>query len=88
MLTPADRGDGGVVIATGAAPVMTSSVRNGMLERVWEKSAPENQAPQAGASGLAIVRVVEQDNGWSVPSQAEHQKRIETIHPGPRPEDS
>ena len=95
VLTPADHGDGGVVIATGGPPAMRAQVRNGMLERVWEKSAPaiESQIQSeldslGGGVGLAIVRVVEQDNGWSVPSKAEHQKRIETIHPGPRPEDS
>jgi len=87
VLTPADHGDGGVVIATGGPPAMRATVRNGMLERIWEKSAPEDKSP-AGGIGLAIVRVVEQDNGWSVPSKAEHQKRIETIHPGPQPEDS
>ena len=37
---------------------------------------------------LAIVRVVEQENGWTVPSDAEHHRRIETIHPGPRFEES
>jgi hypothetical protein len=34
------------------------------------------------------VRLVEQENGWAVPSKAEHQRRIETIHPGPRSENS
>ena len=95
VLTPADHGDGGVVIATGGPPAMRAKVRNGMLERAWEKNAPEVESqsqsedePLAGGIGLAVVRVVEQDNGWSVPSKAEHQRRIETIHPGPRPEDS
>ena len=86
VLTPTDRGDGGVVIATGAAPAMAATIRNGMLERVWEKTA--RGSSRAAVSGMAIVRVVEQDNGWSVPSDAEHRRRIETIHPGPRPEDS
>ena len=86
VLTPADHGDGGVVIATGGPPTMSAKVRNGMLERVWEMRAPEDVP--AYAVGLAIVRVVEQDNGWSVPSDAEHHKRIETIHPGPWPKDS
>jgi len=85
VLTPADHGDGGVVIATGQPPAMAASVRNGMLARIWEKSARDGSAADLG---LAIVRVVEQENGWSVPSNAEHQRRIETIHPGPRPQDS
>ncbi len=87
VLTPADHGDGGVVIATGGPPRVSATVRNGMLERVWETSATENES-RAGGIGMAIVRVVEQENGWSVPSSAEHKKKIETIHPGPRPEDS
>lgn len=87
VLTPADHGDGGVVIATGAPPAARSAVRDGMLERVWEKSTLEDQAP-SDRKGLAIVRVVEQENGWSIPSSAEHKKKIETIHPKPLPEDS
>jgi len=89
-LTPADRAAGGVVIATGEAPPSTTTVRVGMLERVWEKKTPaqESSRERGSQQGLAIVRVVEQDNGWSVPSNAEHQRRIETIHPGPYPQDS
>lgn len=89
-LTAANRAAGGVVIATGEAPPTRTTVRDGMLERVWEKDMPaeENLYSRALQAGQAIVRVVEQDNGWSVPSKAEHQRRIETIHPGPLPEDS
>jgi len=86
VLTAADHGDGGVVIATGEPPAMTAKVRDGMLERVWEKNEAVRALPTD--TGMAVVRVVEQENGWSQPSSAEHQKRIETIHPGPRPEDS
>jgi len=89
VLVPAARADRGVVIATGEPPAMTEALRNGMLERMWDDGGA---APRPGDSpeteGLAIVRVVEQENGWTVPSSAEHQRRIETIHPGPRPEDS
>ena len=89
VLVPAGRADHGVVIVTGKSPVMTEAVRNGMLERVWDDAAPEVRLGAVSpAGGLAIVRVVEQENGWSVPSGAEHQRRIETIHPGPRSEDS
>jgi len=91
ILTPAARADRGVVITTGAAPRMTSRVRQGMLERVWEKataSPADDAAQEVPSEGSAIIRLVEQENGWTVPSKAEHQKRIETIHPGPRPEDT
>lgn len=87
VLTPADHGDGGVVIATGEPPEMTAAVHNGMLQRAWEKTAQSGSSHNVGV-GSAVVRVVESDNGWSVPSNAERQRRIETIHPGPRPEDS
>jgi hypothetical protein len=91
VLSPAEQADRGVVIATGGAPAMTAKVVNGMLQRMWS-SDDADQAESAVASaprnGLPIVRVVEQENGWSVPSSAEHQRHIETIHPGPRPQDS
>jgi tetratricopeptide (TPR) repeat protein len=86
-LIPAGRADRGVVIGTGETPTMTAKVCDGMLERVWETPIGED-AFSASANGLAIVRVVEQENGWSVPSSAEHKRRIETIHPGPRAEES
>ena len=91
VLSPAEQADRGVVIATGGAPAMAAKVVNGMLQRMWS-SDDADQAESAVASaprnGLPIVRVVEQENGWSVPSSAEHQRHIETIHPGPRPQDS
>ena len=83
VLTPAGRADQGVVIGTGETPPMTARVRDGKLERTWEAEA---EGPPA--AGLGIVRVVEQENGWSVPANAERKRRIETIHPGPRPEES
>ncbi len=85
VLTPADHGDGGVVIATGAPPVAKSAVRHGMLVRMWDKATRDLPSDR---KGLAIVRVVEQEHGWSIPSSAEHKKKIETIHPGPLPQDS
>ncbi len=85
-LTPAEHADRGVVIATGEAPEMTANVRGAMLARVWRKDTETANAQSS--TGMAIVRVVEQENGWTVPSNAEHQRRIETIHPGPRLEDS
>jgi hypothetical protein len=88
VLMPAARADHGVVIATGEPPPATATVHNGMLERMWEQDAAPHSEMDNAASSLAIVRVVQDENGWSVPSSAEHQRRIETIHPGPRPEES
>ena len=89
VLTPAERADRGVVIATGGVPHMTATLRDGMVERVWEEEGSENNTSPAEASaGSPIIRVVEEENGWATPSSAKHQRRIETIHPGPRPEES
>jgi len=90
VLTPAGRADRGAVIATGGAPAMSAVVQGGMLQRVWarEQGRPPRGWPSTSASGLPIIRVVEEEHGWTVPSNAEHQRRIETIHPGPRPQDS
>jgi hypothetical protein len=89
VLTTAEQADHGVVIATGDAPRMSAKLQNGWLARVWEKDARSPWPSIAGRqSGLAIVRVVEQENGWTVPRNAERQRRIETIHPGPRLEES
>ncbi|MGB8888096.1 MAG: hypothetical protein WCC87_15295 [Candidatus Korobacteraceae bacterium] len=89
-LTPAENADRGVVIVTGDAPRVSSAVRGGMLARVWQKDATAGDSQPAAifSEPLAIVRIVEQDNGWAVPSKAEHQRRIETIHRGPRFEES
>ncbi len=90
VLTPAEAADRGVVIASSDAPRLVSQVKDNMLARTWERNEVSvttgglvlhNQSP-------AIVRVVEQENGWTVPSDAEHRRRIETIHPGPRFEES
>jgi hypothetical protein len=85
-LTPAGQADRGVVIATGEAPRMAVRIHDGMLARVWQKDAL--LPVQVASKATAIVRVVEQENGWSVPSNAEHQRRIDSIHRGPRLEDS
>jgi tetratricopeptide (TPR) repeat protein len=90
VLTPAGQADRGVVIASSDAPRLVARVKDSMLARIWERS--EVSVTTAGLvlpnKGLAIVRVVEQENGWTVPSDAEHHRRIETIHPGPRFEES
>lgn len=90
VLTPAGQADRGVVIATGGAPAMTAAVHEGMLRRIWDMEESQTNAagPARPSTGSPIVRVVEEENGWATPSSAEHQRRIETIHPGPRPEES
>lgn len=90
VLTPVGQADRGVVIASSDAPRLVSRVQDTMLARIWERN--EVSVTTGGlllpAKSLAIVRVVEQENGWTVPSDAEHHRRIETIHPGPRFEES
>lgn len=68
---------------TGKAPAMSSQLIGEMLGRVWERTSPipDEKVP---AASFAIVRVAEQENGWMVPRNAERQRRIETIHRGPR----
>lgn len=90
VLTPAEQSDRGVVIASSDAPRLVSRTQNTMLARIWERD--EVSVTRGGlvlpSNSLAIVRVVEQENNWMVPSDAEHHRRIETIHPGPRFEES
>jgi tetratricopeptide (TPR) repeat protein len=90
VLTPGGQSDRGVVIATGGAPEMTATIREGMLQRVWDNENQRTNAtsPAQANAGSPIVRVVEEENGWATPSSAEHQRRIDTIHPGPRSEES
>jgi tetratricopeptide (TPR) repeat protein len=90
VLTPARQSDRGAVIASNDAPRLVSRLRDAMLVRVWERN--EVSVTTGGLmlpnKGLAIVRVVEEENGWTVPSDAEHHRRFETIHPGPWFEES
>lgn len=90
VLTPATQADRAVVISSSDAPRLRSRVQDNMLARVWERE--EVSVTTGGLAlpnaSLAIVRVVEKDNGWTVPSDAEHHRRLETIHPGPRFEES
>ena len=90
VLTTAERADRGVVIASSDAPHLVSRVQDTMLARIWQRD--EVSVTVRGLAlpnrSLPIVRVVEQENGWTVPSDAEHHRRIETIHPGPRYEES
>ncbi len=90
VLTPAGQADRGVVIASSDAPREVSQTQNTILARIWERD--EVSVTSGGlvlpSNSLAIVRVVEQENNWTVPSDAEHHRRLETIHPGPRFEES
>jgi hypothetical protein len=90
VLTPALQADRGVVIASNNAPLMVSRVEDNMLARLWERAEVSVTTGELGLpnKSLPIVRVVDQENGWTVPSDAEHRRRIETIHPGPRFEES
>jgi hypothetical protein len=80
VVTPSDESDQRTVIETGNAPAMQSQVADGMLQRVWEWNN--------SVVGFAVVRVVDHENGWSVPRSAERRKKIDTTHPGPRPVDA
>ncbi len=90
VLTPGGQADRGVVIDSSDAPRLVSRVKDNMLVRIWERD--EVSVTTGGVvlpnKSLGIVRVVEQENGWTVPSDAEHHRRIETILPGPRFEES
>jgi hypothetical protein len=90
VLTPAGQADRDVVIASSDAPRPVSRVKDNMLARIWERN--EVSVTSGGLllpdRSRPIVRVVEQENGWAVPSDAEHHRRIETIHRGPRFEES
>jgi hypothetical protein len=91
VLTPASQSDRGIVISTGERPEMTEKSAEGMLARVWEwdsKSRRSDALTDSVSTNLSIIRVMEQDNGWVIPRNAERQRRIETIHPGPRLEES
>ncbi len=90
VLTPATQADRAVVIASSTAPLPVSRVEDTVLARIWERdevSVTTGGLTLLGKS-LPIVRVVEQENGWTVPADAEHRRRIETVHPGPRFEEA
>ncbi len=90
VLTPAGQADRGVVIASSDAPRLVSRTQDNMLARIWERNevAVSTGGLVLPGKSLAIVRVVEKENDWTVPSDAEHRRRIETIHRGPRFEES
>lgn len=77
VITPADESDRRTVIATGESPALQSRVADGMVERMWEWKASDGEK-------FAVIRVVDHENGWSVPRSAERRKKIETTRPGPR----
>ncbi len=70
----------GYVIASGKVPASRMEYFDDLAAQIWEQDKPVN----AGASDPAIVRVVENENGWSIPPSVERRRNLETIHPGPR----
>lgn len=80
VLSPGDQSPG-YVIASGNVPASRMEYVNGICAQIWEKKA---QTVSAAGSDPAIVRVVENENGWSIPPSVERRRILETIHPGPR----
>lgn len=70
----------GYVIASGKVPASRMEYFDNLAAQIWEQEKSVN----AGASDPAIVRVVENENGWSIPPSVERRRNLETIHPGPR----
>lgn len=73
----------GYVIATGDAPESRVDISAGIRAQIWERFASDS-----GSLEPAIIRVVENENGWSIPPSVERRRILETIHPGPRPREA
>ena len=71
----------GYVIASGDSPDSRVEFTNGFRAQIWEKTSTIAADP---TSTPAIIRVVENENGWSVPPSVERRRNLLTIHPGPR----
>jgi hypothetical protein len=74
----------GYVIASGNVPESRMEYVNGLCAQIWE----QDHASSIPASDPGIVRVVENENGWSIPPSVERRRNLETIHPGPRPHEA
>ncbi|WP_041855569.1 hypothetical protein [Candidatus Korobacter versatilis] len=70
----------GYVIASGETPASRTEFRDGLRAQIWEKST----TPDTIIADPAIIRVVENENGWSTPPSVERKRNLLTIHPGPR----
>ena len=68
------------MIITGQAPQMTTRLSGNLLARIWDNNATSPSA----RTDFAVVRIVEQENGWATPRSAERRRKIETTRPGPR----
>jgi hypothetical protein len=75
----------GYVIASGDVPKSRTDFANGYRAETWERKI---ESADANTSAPAIVRVVENENGWSIPPSVERRRILETIHPGPRPREA
>lgn len=84
VLSPAAESPG-YVIASGSVPEATEGYANGFRAQVWEKQV---QPTAAATADPGIIRVVENENGWSIPPSVERRRILETIHPGPRPREA
>jgi hypothetical protein len=84
VLSPA-RETPGYVIVSGAVPASHTEFADGYRAETWERKIESADVvdPTSG-----IVRVVENENGWSVPPSVERRRILETIHPGPRPREA
>jgi hypothetical protein len=84
VLSPATQSPG-YVIASGNVPELRLDYANGLRAQIWENHL---SVTEAANSDPAIIRVVENENGWSIPPSVERRRILETIHPGPRPREA
>jgi hypothetical protein len=84
VLSPAKETPG-YVIVSGEVPSSRTEFADGYRAETWERKIESADAvdPTPG-----IVRVVENENGWSIPPSVERRRILETIHPGPRPREA
>lgn len=73
------------VIASGAVPTPRTEFSNGLRAQIWEKTVDLGSVT---INNPAIIRVVENENGWSIPPSVERRRILETIHPGPLPREA
>jgi hypothetical protein len=73
------------VIASGNVPPSDVESYGNLRAQIWQRTAA---SAAAAIADPAIVRVVENENGWSVPPSVERRRILETIHPGPRPREA
>jgi hypothetical protein len=79
VLSPATETPG-YVIASGDAPESRIEFTKGLRAQIWEKTSTAS----ATSAAPTIIRVVENENGWSIPPSIERRRNLLTIHPGPR----